>query len=123
MKIYYTYILTNNYNKSLYIGVTGNIVNRLFEHKNHLLRGYTDKYNCTKLVYYEEFADSNEAIKREKTLKSKLRSKKIALIESTNPNWEDLSKDWGIPILSPKERQIYKENLQEHNRKMDAIII
>ena len=98
-------------------------MNRLFEHKNHLLRGYTDKYNCTKLVYYEEFADSNEAIKREKTLKSKLRSKKIALIESTNPNWEDLSKDWGIPILSPKERQIYKENLQEHNRKMDAIII
>ena len=93
----------------------------LFEHKNHLIPGYTDRYNCTKLVYYEEFADSRQAIEREKTIKSKLRSKKIALVESTNPNWEDLSQGWGIPILSPKEREMYKRNLLDHNKKMEML--
>ena len=121
MKTYYTYILTNERNKTLYTGVTNNIVRRLFEHKNHLIPGYTDKYNCTKLAYYEEFADSSEAIKREKTIKSKLRSKKINLIESTNPTWNDLSKDWGIPILSPEEREVYKKNMLEHNRKAEEM--
>lgn len=121
MKTYYTYILTNERNKTLYTGVTNNIVRRLFEHKNHLIPGYTDKYNCTKLVYYEEFADSSEAIKREKAIKSKLRSKKINLIESTNPSWDDLSQDWGIPILSPEEREAYKKNMLEYNRKVEEM--
>ena len=121
MKTYYTYILTNDRNKTLYTGVTNSIIRRLFEHKNHLIPGYTDRYNCTKLVYYEEFADSRQAIEREKTIKSKLRSKKIALVESTNPNWEDLSQGWGIPILSPKEREMYKRNLLDHNKKMEML--
>ena len=73
------------------------------------------------MAYYEEFSDSCEAIKREKAIKSKLRSKKINLIESTNPSWNDLSQDWGIPILSPEEREAYKKNMLEYNRKVEEM--
>lgn len=88
----------------------------MYEHKNHLVYRYSDKYNCTKLVYYEEYADANEAIRREKAIKVKLRSKKIALVNSQNPNWIDLSKSWVIPILSPEERETQKQALKEFNK-------
>ena len=116
MRTYYTYILTNYTNSALYVGFSNSIVRRMYEHKNHLVDGYSDKYNCTKLVYYEEYADANKAIRREKIIKGKLRSKKIALVNSKNPHWIDLSKDWGIPILSPKEREIQKQNLKKFNK-------
>ena len=86
----YVYILTNRYNKVLYTGVTGDLVKRVYEHKNDLVDGFTKKYNTHKLVYFEVFDYILNAIEREKQIKGWLRSKKIALIESKNPKWEDL---------------------------------
>jgi putative endonuclease len=94
MKRYFVYILANK-SKMLYTGVTSNLERRLFEHKQHLVEGYTKRYNITKLVYYDETNDVIEAITREKQIKGWLRQKKIALIESMNPEWKDLSEDWG----------------------------
>ena len=93
MKQYYVYIMTNK-SRTLYTGVTNNLRRRVFEHKHHLIDGFTKKYNITKLVYYEETNDIREAIAREKQIKGWLRKKKIALIESTNAEWKDLSRDW-----------------------------
>jgi len=89
--MYYVYIMTNKTNKVLYIGVTNNLERRCYEHKQKLIKGFTEKYNINKLVYYEETKDIKEAITREKQLKGWLRQKKIALIESINPTWKDLS--------------------------------
>ena len=85
--------MTNN-SKTLYTGVTNNLNRRVYEHKNKLIRGFTFKYNITKLVYFEIFNDINQAIAREKQIKGWLRSKKINLIESVNPEWNDLSQEW-----------------------------
>jgi len=93
MKHYYVYIMTNR-SRTLYTGVTNNLTRRVFEHKHHLIDGFTKKYNITKLVYYEETNDVREAIAREKQIKGWLRKKKIALIESINAEWKDLSEDW-----------------------------
>ena len=86
----YVYILTNRYNKVLYTGVTGDLVKRVYEHKDDLVDGFTKKYNTHKLVYFEVFDYILNAIEREKQIKGWLRSKKIALIESKNPKWKDL---------------------------------
>ncbi|WP_022846317.1 MULTISPECIES: GIY-YIG nuclease family protein [unclassified Desulfurobacterium] len=86
----YIYIMTNKTNKVLYIGVTSNLIKRVYEHKNHVIKGFTSKYNCHKLVYYEIFETIEEAIKREKYLKGKKRQFKIDLIDSFNPEWKDL---------------------------------
>ena len=94
MSTYYVYIVTNR-SKTLYTGVTNDLERRVFEHKHHLVEGFTKRYNITKLVYYEETNDVKEAISREKQIKEWLRRKKIALIESVNPEWTDLSEDWG----------------------------
>lgn len=90
MKQYYTYILTNKYNTVLYIGITSDLVKRIYEHKNKLAEGFTKKYNVDKLVYFEEYDDPENAVKREKTLKNLLRSKKIDLIRRKNPDFKDL---------------------------------
>ena len=90
MQEYYVYILTNK-SKTLYTGVTNNLIRRMYEHKNKLVEGFTKKYNLTMLVYYELFNNINDAIRREKQIKGLLRKKKIALIEMINPKWEDLS--------------------------------
>ena len=88
--MYYVYILTNKTNSVMYIGMTNNLARRLYEHKHELIDGFTKKYHVHKIVYYEEFQDVKLAIKREKILKSLLRSKKNKLVESKNPNWDDL---------------------------------
>lgn len=90
---YYVFILTN-YSKTLYTGVTNNLIRRVYEHKQKLIAGFTQKYNINRLVYYEETSDVREAIAREKQIKGWLRAKKIALIESMNPEWHDLSAGW-----------------------------
>ena len=90
---YYVYIMTND-SDTLYIGVTNDIVRRVYEHKHKLVEGFTSKYNITQLVYYEETDDVHSAIQREKQIKGWLRKKKIALIRSVNPRWDDLSADW-----------------------------
>ncbi len=92
MKTYYVYIMTNR-SKTLYVGITSALVRRVYEHKQKLLDGFTKKYNITKLVYFEDTNDVMAAISREKQIKGWLRRKKIALIESVNPNWKDLSED------------------------------
>jgi putative endonuclease len=93
MKQYYIYIMTNS-SRTLYTGVTDDLVRRVYEHKNKLIEGFTKKYNITKLVYYETTSDVHAAIEREKQIKGWLRKKKIALIEVANPGWEDLSVRW-----------------------------
>jgi putative endonuclease len=80
--------------RHLYIGVTNNLERRLFEHKSKLREGFTKRYNIDRLVYFEQTEDVLSAITREKQLKSWNRSKKIALVESVNPTWEDLSAEW-----------------------------
>ena len=93
MKSSYVYILSDANNKILYTGVTSDLLKRVWEHKNHVVEGFTQKYNVTKLVYYEEGEDIYSAISREKQIKGKLRKKKIALIEKVNPDWRDLYLD------------------------------
>jgi len=89
--MYYVYILTNKGHSVLYIGVTNNLERRIFEHKNHLISGFTDRYNVEKLVYYEICSDIKVAIEREKELKGWTRKRKEHLIDSKNPQWNDLS--------------------------------
>jgi len=93
MRQYYVYIMTNR-SKTLYTGVTNDLMRRVYEHKNKLIKGFTRKYNIRKLVYYETTDAIQAAIAREKQIKGWLRRKKIALIESVNPQWEDLSEGW-----------------------------
>ncbi len=88
--MYYVYILTNKINTVLYTGVTNNLIRRVYEHSNHLVKGFSDRYNVTKLVYFEATESIESAIFREKQLKAGSRQKKIDLINSFNPNWEDL---------------------------------
>lgn len=88
---YYVYILFNKANGVLYTGVTNDLSRRIAQHKSHEIKGFTAKYNIDKLGHMECFNDINDAIKREKQIKAGSRDKKIALIESTNPNWDDLS--------------------------------
>ena len=90
-KNYYVYIMTNCKNTVLYIGVTNNLERRVYEHKNKLVEGFSKRYNLNKLVYFECSQDIIVAIEREKQLKGWIRSKKISLIESVNPNWNDLA--------------------------------
>jgi putative endonuclease len=93
MKQYYIYILTSR-SGTLYTGITNNLHRRVYEHKHKLIEGFTTKYNVDRLVYYESFPNVRDAIGREKQIKGYRRSKKIALIESMNPKWQDLSDGW-----------------------------
>jgi putative endonuclease len=90
---YYVYIMTNR-SGTLYIGVTNDLERRVYQHKTKQIEGFTKKYNLTKLAYYEVGADVREAIAREKQLKGWSRNKKLALIGSSNPGWDDLSDAW-----------------------------
>ncbi len=99
----YVYILANGF-KKLYIGVTTNIMQRIADHKNKKdSDSHTARYNINMLVYYERFTSIPAAIKREKQLKGWLRRRKLELIISTNPLWQDLSADWGKPTPTFKE--------------------
>ena len=89
-KTYYIYIITNKPHGVLYIGVTNNLLNRINQHRQKILDGFSKKYNLTRLVYYEIFDDIEVAISREKQLKKWKRQWKINLINETNPTWRDL---------------------------------
>jgi len=90
LKNYYVYILTNKNNSVLYTGVTNSLMRRIWEHKSKLIKGFTQKYNVDKLVYYEVFEIPSTAIQREKQIKAGSRRKKIELINKFNPEWNDL---------------------------------
>jgi putative endonuclease len=87
---YYVYILASKIGGTPYIGVTNDLVRRVFEHKSKFVRGFTKKYDVVKLVYYEQYDDIENAIQREKRLKKWNRQWKVRLIEERNPNWDDL---------------------------------
>ena len=89
-KEFHVYILANKRNGTLYIGVTSKLVQRIWQHKNKLVKGFTNKYNVNKLVYYEMHANAESAITREKQMKKWRRAWKIRLIEEKNPEWKDL---------------------------------
>ena len=89
-RTYHVYILASGRNGTLYIGVTGNLAARVWQHRTGAAEGFTKKYNVTRLVHVEPFADINEAIAREKALKKWRRSWKLELIERDNPQWLDL---------------------------------
>lgn len=93
MKTYYVYILASKRNGTLYIGITNDLTRRVFEHKAGLINGFMKKYSVNKLVYFESTNDVNAAILQEKRLKKWKRQWKIELIEKSNPDWKDLSKD------------------------------
>jgi putative endonuclease len=92
-KHYYVYILANKKNGTLYIGITSNIVKRVWEHKNKLVNGFTKRYDVKNLVYYEQYDDPQNVIRREKRLKRYNRNWKLDLIEKHNPEWKDLHND------------------------------
>lgn len=93
MKTYSVYIMSSA-SLNLYTGITSNLPRRVWQHRQKQLKGFTSKYNITRLVYYETFADVRSAIRREKQIKGWLRKRKIALIESANRDWKDLSQGW-----------------------------
>ena len=92
-KAYYVYILASKRNGTLYIGVTNDLVRRVYEHKNDLVDGFAKKYAVHRLVYYERYEDVEETILREKRLKKWRRQWKVDLIEEENPEWKDLYED------------------------------
>jgi len=92
-KTYYIYILTNKRHTVLYVGVTGNLFRRIWQHKQKVNDGFTKRYNVTKLVYYEEYDWIQDAIAREKQLKAGSRQRKLDLINAMNPEWEELYND------------------------------
>jgi putative endonuclease len=92
-EFYYTYIVASR-SHTLYIGMSGNLSGRIFAHKRKLHEGFSADYNCNRLVWYQQFVRVENAIAREKQLKGWRREKKIALIEKSNPTWQDLSKGW-----------------------------
>lgn len=109
-RTYYVYILTSN-SGTLYTGITNSIFHRTLQHKSKETPGFTSKYDVTRLVYYELFNDVHAAIRREKEIKGWARKKKIALIESMNPKWEDLAESWGK--LLPKQKWQVRDPLAD----------
>ena len=93
MKQYFVYIMTSK-TGTLYTGMTNDLGRRVYQHKHKLVEGFTAKYDVNRLVYFELFVDVRDAIAREKQIKAWRRSKKIELIESLNPKWQDLSAEW-----------------------------
>jgi len=125
-KQFFVYIMTNAPKPAvLYTGITGNLPRRVWQHKNKLTPGFTSRYNLTRLVYYEPFFYPDAAINREKEIKSWRRSKKIKLIESMNPRWDDLAKDWGNEYkpAAADQREIPRPAGENAGLRDDAIVL
>jgi putative endonuclease len=95
---FYIYIIASR-SRTIYIGFTSDLENRVWQHKNDVFDGFSKQYACHRLVYFEDYQTAVVAIAREKQLKRWSRAKKLALIEKVNPTWEDLSEAWGKPIV------------------------
>jgi len=122
MRCYYVYIMTNR-TKTLYTGVTNDLERRVLEHKNKLVECFTKKYNISKLVYFEDTDDVRIAIMREKQIKGWLRKKKIALIETVNPEWRDLSEEFlGSVEYQKKYNEILRCAQNDKNKNYNKII-
>ncbi len=99
---YWVYIVAS-LSGTLYTGLSGDLYRRIMQHKNGEIEGFAKEYGCTRLVYYESFDQAEKMIQREKQVKSWRREKKVALIEKTNPRWEDMAENWGREVLFPGE--------------------
>jgi putative endonuclease len=102
-RVYYTYIVASR-SHTLYIGMTGDLSKRVFQHKQKTFEGFSADYNCNRLVWFERFMSPGTAIAREKQLKGWIRAKKIALIEKMNSAWVDLSEGWYVVDPSKVDR-------------------
>ncbi len=91
--LYFTYIIASR-SRTIYVGVTSDLRRRVFQHKQKTHPGFTARYNCNRLVWFECFSEVSAAIQREKEIKGWTRARKIALIEAVNPTWEDSSEQW-----------------------------
>jgi putative endonuclease len=111
--MYYVYIVASK-RRTLYIGFTGDLRKRIWQHKTHAHEGFTHTYNCDQLVHVEVFAEALEGIAREKQLKGWLRRKKIQLIQSQNADWTDLAADW----FEPKD--VMKARILNGDPRVDA---
>jgi putative endonuclease len=96
-RVYYVYILASRVGGTLYVGVTSDLVRRVYEHKEKLVKGFTRRYGVSRLVYFEQFGEIGAAIEREKQLKKWRRVWKIQLVEAKNPNWDDLYSTIAVP--------------------------
>ena len=105
----YTVYILGSITGTLYIGVTNDLVVRVLEHKKHSFKGFTAKYEVTRLLYYEVYGWIGDAIRREKQLKGWRREKKIALIEKKNPQWKDLSREWEDMRLRTKPVETFSQ--------------
>ena len=97
-RTYYVYVMSNR-SQTLYVGVTNDLERRVFEHRNPMQPTFTSRYHITRLVYFEPFSDVRDAIEREKRIKGWTRAKKLALVEDSNPTWQDLAEEWLGPTL------------------------
>ncbi|HEX2831805.1 MAG TPA: GIY-YIG nuclease family protein [Thermoanaerobaculia bacterium] len=104
-KQYFIYMMTNRWHNVLYTGVTNSLERRVWQHKHGALRGFTKRYNCDRLAYYEIYDDITQAIEREKQIKNWPRARKNALVESMNPEWNDLAANW-FTELPPQTRDL-----------------
>jgi putative endonuclease len=125
-KQFFVYIMTNGPKPAvLYTGITGKFAHRVWQHKHKLIPGFTSRYNLTRLVYYERFFYPDAAIDREKEIKGWRRSKKIKLIESMNPRWEDLAKNWGNEykpeLAAPDQEEIPRPAGENAGLRDDAV--
>jgi len=113
---YHFYIMASR-SRTLYCGVTSKLEKRVWQHKNHRLSGFTDRYNIERLVYFERYSDIRNAINREKQIKRWSRQKKLALIEGANPTWLDLSEGWYQQNLSCTETRMQIPRLAPQHRR------
>jgi putative endonuclease len=124
-KQFFVYIMSNDPKSAvLYTGIAGDLTRRVWQHKNRIVPGFTSRYNVTRLVYYERFLYPDAAISREKEIKAWRRSKKIKLIESMNPHWQDLAERWGDvykPELAGAPREIPRPAGENAGLRDDAV--
>ena len=102
-KQYFVYIMTNPRKTVLYTGVTYSLERRVWQHKNHTFKGFSNKYNCEWLVHFEIYSEIDQAIGREKQIKGWTRAKKNALIAAQNPEWKDLAEAWFVTVARSPE--------------------
>jgi putative endonuclease len=119
-KRYYVYIMASR-SLTLYTGVTGDIYHRTLQHKAGEIEGFTKKYHINRLVYYETFKYVNNALAREKQIKAWTRAKRIVVIKSMNPTWQDLAEGWGEPTKLQIPRFAREDNSKRNNDKFEDV--
>ena len=103
-KQYFVYMMTNRWHNVLYTGMTNSLFDRVWQHKNHAIPGFTARYNCDRLVYHETYEEVTQAIDRETQIKGWSRAKKNALVAQMNPEWKDLAEDWYKDRVIPSRK-------------------